>query len=743
MRRITPSDSDDKTAKPHGSKSSPSNPVISPEIAQAVQQKQSEAAPVKQDPVVQATTVESKNTRENGDKIRVTQVNVSQPQQSIFSNPTNNTGNKMSLNKPSLARHSNPSPINRMQSSAAMDNIRKAIEELGAAREFDGQILTMLELDRNGGNRNLGALIVCVTERNKTVDSVAFHTLLLEETGSARTVKRRMDSGTEGFGSNGGVFEYPLYPSDGYDEHMREAVVLAVAKKFGNGSVTMDQEKKIMSSGSVVLLDAMASTVPATLDLSKPANVRGAVANGSVAASTVLRTFLGQTDDFKLEGDVAGQRWTSSILVSDAAFTDMMGIPMCGDIVLELREGGSDGSNNNTQSYNDPAGETLTHQILGFQDFAYDPSPAAQMAQMNGTLMSGMALGMGMGMGGGMGIDPTAYLTFRSRYVITNLDPIWNPTLPDTLMGLATTQLLLEDRRFQSLHIKRHMLGAQNPIGGKNLHDLGALGLEVLRPGTGDQAGQMVRARFPTTGAKGEEPILMTILNSVVHPDAVVSMDISETGTFSWIHGVFASAALGSPSSNADIVGAADYLTRGKFSQIYAQECKGNPLPVMINDGLLVNLGRYTDSNGQLRDVREVNQLVIENAFGESAPEMVSRWIRMNFDRQLNEEFRLVEMKEIISQLYTNVQFTGRARRVTFRPEFLRALTASIAACGGRFMVRWGNEAPQSTARATASFLSNLGYNSAASGAFVQGYRPQPTGLGMAAGNTSFGRWFF
>lgn len=738
MRRVTPSGDSAKQTAPIGQSGAPANPVLSPEIAQSVQRQSQSAEPAPAP--VQATEIPL-GQQAAKDKIQMQQVDPVVTQ-SIFNNQTTSTGTKMSLQKPSLARHSNPSPINRMQSSAAMDNIRKAIEELGAAPELDGLSLTMLELDRNGGNRNLGALIVCVTERANNKTAVAFHTLLLEETGQAKTVRRRMDSGAEGYGTaNGGVFEYPLYPSDGYDGYMREAVVLAVAKKFGNGQVITDNEKKTMSSGNVVLLDAMASTVPATLDLTKPANVRGAVSNGSVAASTILRTYLGLTDDFKLDGDVSGQRWTSSILVSDAAFTDMMGIPMCGDVVLELREGGSDSNNSNNQTFNDPAGEVLTHQILGFQDFAYDPSPAAQMAQMNGTLMSGMNLGMGMGMG--VGVDPTAYLTFRSRYVITNLDPIWNPTLPDTLMGLATTQLLAEDRRFQSLHIKRHMLGAQNPIGGKNLHDLGALGLEVLRPGTGDQAGQMVRARFATTGAKGEEPILMSILNSVVHPDPVVSMDISETGTFSWIHGVFASAALGSPSSNEDIVGAADYLTRGKFSQIYAQECKGNPLPVMVNDGVLVNLGRYNDANGQLRDVREVNQLVIENAFGETAPEMVSRWIRMNYDRSLNEEFRLVEMKEIISQLYASVQFTGRARRVTFRPEFLRALNLAIAACGGRFMVRWGNEAPQSTARATASFLSNLGYNSAASGAFVQGYRPQATGLGMTAGNQSFGRWFF
>lgn len=762
MRRISPSDDSSKKDSPQDSGAAPNNPVISPEIAKAVQQQAAQQA-VHQAPnqvpqaalpgldqqqvqkVAQTVTVNEispKGQQTNGIRME----RISTPNQPLFSqqqsNGNGNTNMTNTMNKPSLARAANMSPISRNQSSAAMENIRKAIEDLGASSEFESFSLTMLELDRNGANRNLSALIVCATERNKPGAPVAFHTLLLEETGAVRTVRRRLNNGTNVGINNGGTYDSLLYPSDGYDQFMREAVILTVAKKFGNGTVVVDKEKNQIISGNVVLLDAMASTVPATLDLSKVPNVRGAVSNGSVAATTVLRTYLGVSDDFKLEGDVQGQRWTTSILVSDAAFSDLMGIPMRGDVVLELREGGNDGNNNgqNNQSYNDPAGEVLTHQVLGFQDFAYQPSPAAQMAQMNGALMAGAALGMGIGMGMNMGgVDPSAYLTFRSRYIITNLDPIWNPTLPDTLMGLAPVQCLLEEKRFQSLWVKRHMLGAQNPINGKNLHDLGALGLEVLRPGIGDQAGQMVKSRFPTTGAKGEEPVLFSILNSVVHPDAVVSMDISETGTFSWIHGVFASAALGSVESNNEIIGAADYVTRGNFSKIYAQECGGNALPVMINDGVLINMGRYTDANGQLRDVREVDQLVIENAFGESSPEMVDRWIRMNYDTSIDEEFRLVELREIIKQLYSNVTFTGRARRVTFQPAFLKALNRAIAACGGRFMARWGNEAPQSTNRATASFLSGLHFNNGVSGAYVQGYRPQVSNLGL--GTTSFGRW--
>lgn len=750
MRRIAPSD-EKKNDAPQASDNQPANPVISPEIAKAVQQQQRQQAapaapaeaPVQPQPQVYKPAAQPETVYQpsHSGQIRVERVGAFTQQPTLFTSQNGNNGNT-TMNtqsfKPSLARASNMSPISRNQSSAAMESIRKALEDLGTSSEFENYSLTMLELDRNGANRNLSALIVCATERNKPGAPVAFHTLLLEETGQTRTVRRRLNNGINVNLPNGGTYESTLYPSDGYDDFMREAVVLAVAKKFGNGTVTVDKEKNLIVSGGVVLLDAMASTVPATLDLSKAANVRGAVSNGSVAATTVLRTYLGVSDDFKLEGDVQGQRWTTSILVSDASFSDLMGIPMRGDIILELREGGSENGNQNNQSYNDPAGEVLTHQILGFQDFVYQPSPAAQMAQMNGALMAGASLGLGMGMGLGT-VDPTAYLTFRTRYIITNLDPIWNPTLPDTLMGLATTQILMEEKRHQNLWVRRHMLGAQNPVNGKNLHDLGALGLEVLRPGVGDQAGQMVKSRFPTTGAKGEEPVLFSILNSVVHPEAIVSMDISETGTFSWIHGVFASAALGSMESNNEIVGAADYVTRGNFSKIYAQECGGNPLPVMVNDGVLVNMGRYTDANGQLRDVREVDQLVIENAFGESSPEMVDRWIRMNYDTSIDEEFRLVELRAIISQLYSNVTFTGKARRVTFQPAFLKALNKAIAACGGRFLARWGNEAPQSTTRATATFLNGLQFNNGVSGAYVQGFRPQPTGLGL--GTTSFGRW--
>ena len=744
MHRLTPSDGASGKGKPQSpAPATPNtNQTAAPAQAPAPQQAAQQPAPA---PASTATSSaqQAQTITPQAAQSKLTPIRVETGNATLNKTSTSSTGTTMNaqVSKPSLARAANTSPISRNQSSAAMDNIRKAIEELGAAAEFDNTTLTMLELDRNGANRNMAVLIVCATERNKPGTPVAYHTLLLEETGQPRTVRRRLNNGINSGLNNGGVYEDILYPSDGYDEHMREAVLLAVAKKFGNGPVNVDNQKKIVTAGNIVLLDAMSSTVPATLDLSKVANVRGAVSNGSVAATTVLRTFLGQTDDFKLEGDVSGQRWTTSMLVSDAAFTDLMGIPMRGDVALELREGGSDNVNNNNLSYNDPAGEVLTHQVLGFQDLAWQPTPAAQMAAMNGNLMTGasMGLGLGLGMGMGGGMDPSVYMMFRSRFIITNLDPIFNPTLPDTLMGLATTQLLVEDRRFQNLWVKRHTLGAQNPINGKNLHDLGALGLEVMRPGIGEQAGQMVKSRFPTTGAKGEEPVLFSILNSVVYPDAVVSMDVSETGTFSWILGVFASAALGDISANDEIVGASDYVTRGHFSNIYQQLCGGAKPPVMLNDGVLINMGRYTDANGQLRDIREVDQLVIENAFGETAPEMVDRWIRMNYDTSIDEEFRLVEQRAIISMLFSNAQFTGRARRVTFRPEFLLALNKAIAACGGRFIARWGNEAPQSTLRATASFLNGVNFQGGLSGAYVQNYRPQQTGLGL--NNSGFGRW--
>ena len=646
--------------------------------------------------------------------------------------------------RPSLARSANFSPISRNQSSAAMDNIRKAIEELGGAAVFDQWSLTVLELDRNSANRNLSVLVVCAIDRSRTDSPVAFHTLLLEETGAPVIRRRRLNNGNASGMVNGGQYEDILFPSDGYDEYMKQAVREAVAKKFGNGPITVDNDRKLVLAGSVVLLDAMASTVPSTLDLSKVNNVRGAVSNGATAATTILRTFLGSSDDFKLEGDVSGQRWTASMLVSEAAISDVMGIPLRGDVVVELREGGTDNVNNqNNTSYNDPTGEVLTHQTLGFQDLVYAPSQAAQMAAMNGNLMASASMGLGIG-GMGMGgmTDPALYQLFRSRYIITNLDPIFNPTLPDTLMGLATTYLTVEDKRWQQLWVKRHMLGAANPINGKNMHDLGALGLEVVRPGTGDQMGQLVKSRWATTGQKGEEGMLFSILNTVVHPESFISMDVSETGTFSWINGVFASAALGSQPANDEIVGAADYLTRGNFSKIYAQLNGGQMPPVMLNDGVLINMGRYNDAAGQLRDVREVDQLVIENAFGETAPDMVDRWIRVNYDTSIDEEFRLVEQRAIIGQLFNSAHFTGRARRVTFRPEFLLALNKAIAACGGRFIARWGNEAPQSTARSTASFLQGVNFGmGGVSGAYAQNFRQQPQGQGLGGLGGSFGRW--
>ena len=638
--------------------------------------------------------------------------------------------------KPSLIRGGIASPIGRNNSSAAMDNIRKALDEIGATNDWKDYQVKYLEMDTAGAKRRVAAMVVAARCTAVADSPIAYHAVLLEETGDRQIAKRRYENIN---------YEDELYPSDGYDSLMREEVIRRVAAEFMPGApIHYDQTTGITTIGNVQLLDAMASTIPSTVNLKEIAQVRGPMANASIAVITLLDQALGRTVDLKLEGNVAGQRWTANVLASTASFTDMTGTPTRGSLVVELREGGSDNSNNNNwnASYNDPNGEQLTHQVLGFMDMIYDPTMAADQLKNGQGMFGGFNPMMAMGgMMPGMGMNPEAYQVMRARYVITHLDAIYNPTLPDILFGLAAAnEAVLEGGRWKQALISQHNNGADELVNGRNLRDLGILGTEVIRPGIGEQAGQMVKARFGTTGGRGEDPALFNILQTCFRPEPVLSMHVPESGAFSWMSGYFLTAAMGNPASQSDIIGAADYMTRNNFSQIFNRLTQGTQPRIVINDNLLVNLGRYTDPvNGMLRDSREVDTAVVMNVFAEQNPAMVDRWIRTQNDSSLPMEFRLSEQRAIIREMYNNVQFTGRARSITFDPLFIRALCEAIAACGGRIHLRNGNENPQNTNRVTAQFLSGTRYATGQSG--MQAMSQYVAPAGQHTGQYQWGRW--
>lgn len=634
--------------------------------------------------------------------------------------------------KPSLVRGGIATPIGRNNSSAAMDSIRKALEELGVNNQFGEYEFKFIELDTSGQQRKVAAMIVAARHTRVEKSPIAYHAILIEATGTAQVAKRRYDNIT---------FEDLLYPSDGFDGWMQEDVVKAVASAFMPGAqLTLDEKTGKRFAGGVQLLNCMASTLPSTVNLKEPTEVRGPLSNATIAVMTLLNQALDLTDLFRLEGNVAAQRWVAHVLTSNASFTDPTGTPNRGTLVVELREGGNDTNNNvnNGGSFNDPAGEVLTHQILGFMDFIYDPTMAAsQMAQTQG-MYSYQASMMGMPMSGMMA---DSMQVMRPRYVITHLDAIFNPTLPDILFGLVVAnEAILENNRWMPALINQHNLSADDPINGKNLRDLGILGTEVWRPGIGEQAGQMVKTRFSTTGKRGEDEVLAQIIKICFRPEPIMSMHVPESGAFSWMSGHFVAAAMGNPYAHQDIIAAANYMTRDQFGPIYDRLTQGAQKRTVINDNLLVNLGRFRDHHGMIRDSREVSLIEVMAVFAETRPEMVARWIRMQNDTSMPMEFRLSESRAIIQEMYNSVEFTGRARSITFDPLFIRALAEAVVACGGRIAVRDGHGNPSTTDRVTATFLQGTRFATGASGLHaMSAFQQNPWGQPQA----QWGRWHY
>ena len=130
---------------------------------------------------------------------------------------------------------------------------------------------------------------------------------------------------------------------------------------------------------------------------------------------------------------------------------------------------------------------------------------------------------------------------------------------------------------------------------------------------------------------------------------------------------------------------AANRLTLGRFEKHFPFDA-----PVCFDDADRIHLGYYTNSDGHLRDLRELDYLAILNLAGKDDPTLVEKWERTHLDRNIPLAVRLHERKTIIDRLLSgSVVVKGFARRVTFSEQFIKALSDSIEEAG--LSVRPGN----------------------------------------------------
>ena len=686
---ITVDSTDSENNNNGGTAATPNNPTPAPTV------KPQPAAPAPQ-PAVQSGSF--------GENAPRRQQAVPLGQKTQTNNTTTQTNQGLNSTMSISSRHNYG--YSRAPTSQAMRSIVEAIDIIAEGEPNQPVAFSYIALDGDKEGLLISALVVTAALKTPGTGQkyVAHHTLILAATAKGVT------SVEQQFGQNL-KYERVVVPADAFDAKMRGRVVEAVKQAFPGH----------------LLIDADASVVPVTLDLKSPEAVRNIASNASSAASAMLSSVVAN-DGWVIDAQTLENTYQNEIKASHDHFADLTGLPVRGDVVLEMSEllGKNVNQNNNNGEfqYNNAQSKKLITQMLGYIDITSTPPQGGVMFGHNGYNQADQLK------------------IYTPRLVITNVDsPEVACELPVILQGLATTQALINDNRWVSALIQQHKNGATYTENGMNLRDLSVIGLEapaMPSPLGYPQAEAPKPARLPLNSANVNDGILASTIMTYFNNDLLVSLDVQECGPSSWITAPFAAAARGDQQAIRDLFEASDLLTNGQFTPIYKALCGGVMKPPMFNDNMYVNLGFYESTRGR-RDIRDVDYLTVLNGTGDQELDTINDWANLQANAEVDPMFRLSTTRDIQQALFESMVITGRAVRVTVNPLFIHALADAVAAAGLVYDTKIGMAAPQGTSRMIAPYMRNLPTGLGNAGAFVApGMRRNNTGGNSAA---SFGRY--
>lgn len=463
----------------------------------------------------------------------------------------------------------------------------------------------------------------------------------------------------------GQTVEVLRFASEAYNKVMIDEILKALSVQF-NGCT---------------FLNASATVVPRNFNVENDRLVYTLTSNAVSAAFTELAT----KDDFN---DINLSRVSRNSFMSlkknfsSETTVDAAGLPIRSDITIELQA-----TPNAQQRDQLNPGIDTSHTLAvvnGFVDVVWDYD------------------------GGAMNYYNPNQSTHRysPRFVLTNLESTRFTTIAFQLLALLSGATMASNLGWMNAFRPKSMPGNEF-----DMHDIGALNIEANISNDPSGYGKLV-----DTKASGFQNEYGLYISRIIRDGLILSMDVPEYGASTWFNEVFSANANGNKSAYEAIIDAANTLTDGNFGKIFRPGS-----PIMIEDNTIVHLGYYMDGD-QVRDIRDLDYLAVANLIGSKDPGVIREWSDTFLQVQFPQETRLAARKRIITSLLKNVEFTGRARRLTFAPDFIRALNDGVVQTGITIRDNITYNDFSGANRGVGSHLSNASLQNYAGGAFSHDY---------------------
>lgn len=523
-------------------------------------------------------------------------------------------------------------PLGRGIGSEALIKCRDALAEEYKAADSSFEI-TLIPLDNANEASHFSCVVVCVRDKLAGKQGIAVHTLLLEDTGEP--IQPRTEN------INGSNVEILRVPGDAYDSVLTELISTRVRAAFPN----------------VTLYNALATVVPRGFNYEDRTAIHKLAENTARACATELKVNNDpQFKDFNLANLTPDSKLIVAMSFSRNQSENAVGRPIRADVDIAFSSQQTKFQGQQAQSLNSDERSVTVSRATAFLDLIYAPV----MPQNQGFYGAYQPAPMY----GQAAVNPTQL--YSPRLILTSLESNYATTIGTQLMALLTTQAVAADNNW--------MQGFR-PVPSINkrtqMHDIGAVGIEF--PQDGAQFGK----RIDTSADSFRPEQLAQLLSTFIRPGLVLSMDIPECDAETCYQSDFSAAANGNANACEALYYTADQLTNGNFNRLFAQNA-----PMFTDLGNRVHLGHYTDENGNKRDIRDCDYLAVANMIGERDPAAIRDWSDTFVNGRYQLAQRLAARKRIIQGLLPDAVFTGFAHRVTFRQDFLTALSQAAKDAG-------------------------------------------------------------
>lgn len=416
--------------------------------------------------------------------------------------------------------------------------------------------------------------------------------------------------------------------------------------------------------------------------------IRRILINAINAASLNLNKSLGAESefvDFTLANVSARGTEDVEVVYTDDTTVDEVGLPRRADLRVIIATAQSNNNDRSRVAINgDNAAQTLA-EVSAFVDLTWNCTATAQNSLLGG-LIPNQANSV-----------PKLY---TPRVVLTRIRTDSIRSLPMQLLALATSVATLSmdnDRR-----IREYFVGATksstNPY-----RDLAGVGFDLFPlVSNNNQSGPL-----PTKGEQATPGQLMDLLSMIFH-QATYAIDVPEYSSDSWTLSPFLSAAAGKTEAIKEIIGAANFLTGGKFDELVKQYLNGKYPTIVLNDNNRIHAGFYQDGQtARYVDLRSVDYLMVQNSYGADQRSEVDAWSQSFTEVNASLEQRVAKRWEQINNITAGsaVQ-TGWHRRLGLGGEFLNILVQSVAACDYSPNIRDNRQYGVNDVRTAANFLN-------------------------------------